>query len=104
MTGMETAIKTNPQNPPNKDWVLAIEAIIKRGNVAEVKKEKDNIVVVEIKRQVKNKTAIIGQGDTANRGYRIGKTVYLVALFDMELRRKAEIWLEKTEIAKSDKT
>ena len=57
MTGMETARKTNP---PNKDWVLAIEAIIKRGNVAEVKKEKDNIVVVEIKRQVKNKTAIIG--------------------------------------------
>ena len=43
MTGMETARKTNPQNPPNKDWVLAIEAIIKRGNVAEVKKEKDNI-------------------------------------------------------------
>jgi hypothetical protein len=57
---METARKTNPQNPPNKDWVLAIETIIKRGNVAEVKKEKDNIVVVEIKRQVKNKTAIIG--------------------------------------------
>lgn len=60
MTGMETARKTNPQNPPNNDWVLAIETIIKRGNVAEVKKEKDNIVVVEIKRQVKNKTAIIG--------------------------------------------
>lgn len=60
MTGMETTRKTNPQNPPNNDWVLAVKTIIKRGNVAEVKKEKDNIVVVEIKRQVKNKTAIIG--------------------------------------------
>lgn len=53
----ETAIRTSL---PNNEWISTIESIIKRGNVAEVKKEKDNIVVVEIKRQVKNKTAIIG--------------------------------------------
>lgn len=46
--------------PQSDDWIQIIESILKRGNVAEVKREKDNIVVVEIKRQVKNKTAIIG--------------------------------------------
>lgn len=54
---METETKIKPQSD---DWIQIIESILKRGNVAEVKREKDNIVVVEIKRQVKNKTAIIG--------------------------------------------
>lgn len=54
---METEMKIKPQSD---DWIQIIESILKRGNVAEVKREKDNIVVVEIKRQVKNKTAIIG--------------------------------------------
>ena len=34
------------------DVIETINRIIKKGNVAEVKKEKDNIVVVEIKRKV----------------------------------------------------
>lgn len=34
--------------------------ILNRGNSAEVKKEKDNIVVIEIKRKVKVKTPING--------------------------------------------
>lgn len=44
----------------NKELLQAIVEILKRGNTAEVKKEKDNIVVVEIKRQVRIKTAING--------------------------------------------
>lgn len=40
------------------DWVNVVIKILKRGNAAEVKREKDNLVVVEIKRQVKIKTAI----------------------------------------------
>ena len=42
------------------DWTDSVKEIIRRGNVAEVKREKDNVVVIEIKRQVKNKTAING--------------------------------------------
>ena len=38
----------------------AILQIIKRGNTAEIKKERDNLVVVEIDRKVKVKTPIIG--------------------------------------------
>lgn len=41
-------------------WTDEVIAILKRGNSAEVKREKDNIVVVEIKRKVKIKTAING--------------------------------------------
>ena len=37
-----------------------ISNILKRGNTAEVKREKDNIVVVEIQRKVKNKTPVKG--------------------------------------------
>lgn len=44
---------------PN-EWVKIVLDILKRGNTAEVKREKDNIVVVEIKRQVKIKVAING--------------------------------------------
>lgn len=40
--------------------VTLITEILKRGNTVELKKEHDKLVVVEIKRQVKNKTAIIG--------------------------------------------
>lgn len=39
-------------------WTEVVIAILKRGNSAEVKREKNNIVVVEIKRKVKIKTAI----------------------------------------------
>lgn len=49
-----------PKNPTSNAWVADVVEIVKRGNVAEVKREKDNIVVVEIRRQVKNKTAING--------------------------------------------
>lgn len=43
-----------------QEVMSAILEILRRGNSAEVKREKDNIVVVEIKRQVKTKTAING--------------------------------------------
>lgn len=49
-----------PKKPTNNAWVADVVEIVKRGNVVEVKREKDNIVVVEIRRQVKNKTAING--------------------------------------------
>ena len=39
-------------------WVDEVIAILKRGNSAEIKREKNNIVIVEIKRKVKIKTAI----------------------------------------------
>lgn len=41
-------------------WADEVIAILKRGNSAEVKREKGNIVVVEIKRKVKIKTVING--------------------------------------------
>ena len=56
---MISAIKNRTPNE-NDDWTTSVQEIIRRGNVAEVKREKDNIVVIEIKRQIKNKTAIIG--------------------------------------------
>lgn len=51
---------TKPTRPQTNDWVEQVVEIVKRGNVAEVKREKDNIVVVEIHRQLKSKTAISG--------------------------------------------
>jgi len=47
-------------NNRKNDWQSVVEDIIKRGNVAEVKREQNKIVVVEIIRKVKNKTAITG--------------------------------------------
>lgn len=44
----------------NNDWVEVVNNIIKKGGVAEIKKEKNNIVVIEIVRHVKNKTTING--------------------------------------------
>lgn len=41
-----------------KEMTEVIEKIIKSGNAAELKREKDQIVIVEIKRKVKNKTPI----------------------------------------------
>lgn len=38
-----------------------IKAILNRGNQVEIKKERENIVVVEIKRQVKEKVIATGQ-------------------------------------------
>jgi len=38
----------------------AIKNIIRRGNTAEIKKENNKLVVVEIQRKVKTKTSIIG--------------------------------------------
>lgn len=38
-----------------------IKDILNRGNQVEIKKEKDKVVVVEIKRQVKEKVIAIGQ-------------------------------------------
>lgn len=57
---MTATATTNQTAMQNNSWVDTVEAIIKRGNVAEIKREKDNIVVIEIKRQVKNKTTIKG--------------------------------------------
>ncbi len=57
MTPVQIQTKTQMKN---NDWVNVVNDIIKKGGVAEVKMEKDNIVVIEIKRQVKNKTTIIG--------------------------------------------
>lgn len=51
---------TSGNTPKRQDWVDSVKEILKHGNVAEVKREKDNVVVIEIKRQVKNKTAING--------------------------------------------
>lgn len=48
--------KKNPS--PKNDWSETVSEILKQGNVAEVKREKDNIVVVEIKRQVRIKKSI----------------------------------------------
>lgn len=56
---MIPTIKPKSQTEIN-NWVDSVKEILKRGNVAEVKREKDNVVVIEIKRQVKNKTAING--------------------------------------------
>ena len=47
-------------NPFSPDVVEHIMQILKRGNTAEIKKEKDNIVIVELQRRVKNKTSING--------------------------------------------
>lgn len=56
-------IQTNQNKTPteiSEDWIASVKEIVKRGNVAEVKRERENIVVIEIRRQVKNKTAING--------------------------------------------
>lgn len=37
-----------------------IKKILKRGDSVELKKERDNLVIVELKRQVKTKTPTIG--------------------------------------------
>ena len=39
--------------------VKTIEQILNRGNQVEIKKEKDKIVIVEIKRSVQSKEALI---------------------------------------------
>lgn len=44
----------------HKEIMKILMEILNRGNSAEVKKEKDNIVVIEIKRKVKVKTPING--------------------------------------------
>ena len=56
-------IQTNQNKTPteiNEDWIASVKEIVKHGNVAEVKRERENIVVIEISRLVKNKTAING--------------------------------------------
>lgn len=42
----------------NADVIIAISNILNRGNQAEVKREKDQIVVVEVKRKALSKTSI----------------------------------------------
>ena len=37
-----------------------IMRIVRKGNSAEIKKENNNLVIVEIERRVRNKTSIIG--------------------------------------------
>ncbi len=50
---MET-IKLSPEHEE------LITQILRRGNSAEIKKERDNLVIVEIERKVRNKTVITG--------------------------------------------
>ena len=52
-----------------EEVIRTILAILKKGNNAEIKKENGKLVVVEIQRKVKVKTSIIGQRETAKRGY-----------------------------------
>ena len=52
--------KITQPNLPENNWIASVIEILKQGNVAEVKREKDNVVVIEIKRKVRNKTAING--------------------------------------------
>lgn len=42
------------------DVIAQIERIVKHGNIAEIKIERQNLVVVEIERRVRSKTAITG--------------------------------------------
>ncbi len=49
-----------PTETKNNEWVAVVMEIISRGNSAEVRQERDKIVVVELKRQVKIKTTITG--------------------------------------------
>ena len=42
-----------------EETIKAIEYEISRGRVVEVKREKDNVVVVGIERKVNNKSAIV---------------------------------------------
>jgi len=42
------------------ETIAQIERIVKHGNIAEVKIERQNVVVVEIERRVRSKTAITG--------------------------------------------
>lgn len=51
-------MKQEPKIP--NDLVDVILKILKKGNTAEVKRERDQVVIVEIQRQVKIKTSITG--------------------------------------------
>lgn len=42
------------------DVISLIMQIVKRGNSAEIKKENNKLVVVEVERRVKSKTSITG--------------------------------------------
>lgn len=42
------------------EMVDLIMKIVRKGNSAEIKKENNKLVIVEIERRVKNKTSIIG--------------------------------------------
>lgn len=42
------------------EMVDLIMKILRKGNSAEIKKENNKLVIVEIERRVKNKTSIIG--------------------------------------------
>ena len=48
------------ENTFTHEVIETIQNILKKGNSAELKKEKGNLVVVEIKRKVKTKTVING--------------------------------------------
>lgn len=48
------------ENTFTPEVIETIRNILKKGNSAELKKEKGNLVVVEIKRKVKTKTVING--------------------------------------------
>ena len=53
------------------EMVDLIMKILRKGNSAEIKKENNKLVIVEIERRVKNKTSIIGSRETVNRDYEL---------------------------------
>ena len=54
----------------SKSTILAIEKALSQGKVVEVKKEKENVVVIEITRKVIDKTIPTGEQETVNKDYR----------------------------------
>lgn len=52
----------------NRETIELIENLLNKNKQLEIKREKDNIVIIEIKRQVKIKSPIIGQVSTVNKG------------------------------------
>lgn len=52
----------------NRETIELIENLLNKGKQLEIKREKDNIVIIEIERQVKIKSPVIGQVSTVNKG------------------------------------
>lgn len=51
----------------SKETIEMIETLLSKGKQLEIKREKDSIVIIEIDRQVKIKSPVIGQVNTVNK-------------------------------------